>query len=1133
MSASIRWFALFALALTTAAWAQVSTGTIAGIVEDSSGAVVPNADVTIKNAATGEARATRTNATGEFNVPFLQPGAYALTAAAGGFKTKTLSGITLQVDQTANFRITLEVGAASETVEVTGTAPLVDSATSSLGQVIENKQITDLPLNGRNPFALGLLSGNTTPMFGMQSNLPFIAGGGRFSANEVTLDGVDNNTVSNAGNIGRNGIAVVPSVDAVQEFKVKTSTFSAEFGHAAGAVVNATIKSGTNQFHGTVFEFLRNNALDANNFFTNAAGQPRAPFHQNQFGAAVGGPVWIPKLYNGHNRTFFFADYQGTRQSTAAGSSITDVPPAALRTGDFSSVKTAIYDPATRRVGPNGVVIADPFVGNVIPQSRINASSAAVAGLIPLPNFGGAGALARNYFFQPAQFSNTDQGDIRVDQTLSAKNNFYGRFSISANSKPAVGSFPGFIGGGASSIDDAAQGVLSDVHIFTPTLVNEFRFGYVRHNGSLFGTGQNGEAFAQQHNIAMFPAPILGFPSIAFNYSGQLSGTAEFSGWGGGDPNLNVENRFQWSDNLSWTRGKHTLKFGADLRRDRFDTVKGTPFFGQEIYGATFTSSSNAAGSGLPFADFLLGYPTFIQGTPMLDWGRQRSIYAGGFVQDDWKISKSLTLNLGVRYELFTQPVDARDLGSLFNVQNGQYALPGKNGYSRAIVDGDHNNFGPRAGFAWQANSKLVLRGGYGLFYGERDQNQQVTQFSGNLPNVPVVSLPAISAAQTVTPPYTINTPIKVVPTDPSLASFTPANPFVGTIRSAGFHDSRDPMLHQFNFDIQYQLTSSLLLEASYSGALGRDLSSLFINGNQIPFSQALAGNNKQANRPFPNINGTVIVTYSTASNDYNSANFRLEKRYSKGLALLVNYTIQKNLESGGAGPDAYTQNGGTSIAMDTYNIARERSYAPIDIPQIFSGSAAYELPFGPGKSWLAHGGIAGKVIGGWQVNTIVTLRGGFPTDIRTNVLPPVFNTFNVPDRVTGQSMLLPNANVDGYFNPAAFTVPGTVQSSTGAAIQEFGNAARRVARGPGSKNADLSIFKNTTFGERAMLQFRAELFNFTNTPTFFLPAASSPTLTCIGAPGSACNSNNPSFGKLSSGTATGRQIQFGLKLYF
>jgi hypothetical protein len=1125
MSASIRVCVLLALSLTAAS-AQVSTGTIVGVVADTTGAVIANADVTLQHTATAEVRHIRTNLHGEFNAPFARVGGYSLSVAAQGFKTETVSGISLLVDQTVNLRITLEVGALSEKIEVTSFAPLVDSSTSSLGQVIVNQQILDMPLNGRNPFALGLLSGNTTPMFGMGSNLPFIAGGGRFSANEVTLDGVDNNTVSNAGSIGRNGIAVTPSVDAVQEFKVKTNNFSAEFGHAAGAVVNATIKSGSNQFHGTMFEFLRNNDLDANNFFTNAASQRKAPFHQNQFGGAAGGPII-------HNRTFFFADYQGTRTATSAGSSITDVPPAALRNGDFSGVSTVIYDPATRRIGSAGLVIGDPFPGNIIPQNRLNLSSVAIAGLVPLPNFGTPGSLARNYFRQAARFSNTDQGDIRIDQTVSSRNNLYGRFSILENAQPAVGSFPGFIGGGTSSIDHAAQAVLSDIHIFTPSLVNEFRFGYVRHNGSIFGTGQDGVGFANQHNVALFPAPQLGFPSLSFIYSGQQSGSAEFSGWGGGDPNLNVENRFQFSDNLSWIHGKHAIKTGVDVRRERFDTLKGTPFFGNEIYGASFTSSSNAPGSGLPFADFLLGFPSFTQGTPMLDWGRQRSIYFGGFVQDDWKITRKLTFNLGLRYELFTQPVDSRDLGSLFNVQNGQYALPGKNGYSRAIVDGDHNNWGPRVGFAYQANQKLVFRGGAGIFYGERDQNQQVTQFSGNLPNVPVVSLPSVSATQTVMPPYTINTPIKVVPTDPSLASFTPANPFVGTIRSQGFHDARDPMLYQFNFDIQYQVTGSLLLETSYSGALGRDLSSLFINENQIPFDQALKGLNKQANRPFPNINGTVIPTFSTATNDYNAVNFRVEKRYSKGLALLVNYTIQKNMESGGAGPDSYTQNGGTSIALDTYNIAHERSVAPIDVPQIFSASVAYELPFGPGKPWLSRVGAMGRIVGGWQVNTIGTLRGGFPTDVRTSVPPPIFNTFNVPDRVTGQPMVRGNWTVDSYLNPGAFSVPGSLPSVTGALIPEFGNSARRVTRGPGSRNADVSVFKNFRFAERSLLQFRAEFFNFTNTPTFFLPAASSPTLTCIGPSGGACNANNPSFGKLTSGTATGRQIQFGLKLYF
>ncbi len=1110
-----------------AAWSQVASGTITGNVEDPSGAAIVGASVTLKHTATGETRSTVTNERGEFNATFLLVGDYTVTVSAQGFVTQTMSNINLRVDQTVNLNLTLQVGAATQSVEVTGTAPLVDSVTSSLGQVIANKEILDLPLNGRNPFALGLLAGDTTPMFGMGSNLPFIAGGGRFTAIDVSLDGIDNNTISNAGSIGRNGIAVVPSVDAVQEFKVKTNMFAAEFGHAAGSIMNATVKSGSNQFHGVVFEFLRNSDLDANNFFTNAAGRSRAPFHQNQFGGVLGGPIV-------RNKTFFFADYQGTRISQLSGSSISDVPPGALRTGDFSSVSTIIYDPGTRHIGPSGTVIASPFPGNKIPASEINQTSSAILSLVPLPNFGAPGAVARNFFYQAPQSSNTDQGDIRVDQVISQNNNLFARFSIANNYQPAVGSFPGFIGGGTDAVNNNLQGALSDIHIFSPAVVNELRLGYVRHNGSLYGTGQNGTTTALKDGMALFPGPVVGFPSISFNYSGAASaGSSEFSSWGGGDPNLNIETRLQLADNLSWTRGKHSFKLGGDVRRERFDTLKGTPFFGTEVYGATFTTSSDAPGSGLPFADYLLGYPTFFQASPMLNWGRQRDLYFGVYAQDDWKVSRKLTLNLGVRYELYTQPVDKGNLGALFNIKTGAYVIPGTNGYSRAIVNGDHNNIGPRVGFAYQVLPKLVVRSAYGIFYGERDQNQQVTQFSGNPPNVPTLSLPSVSPTQTVAPPFTINTPFQIVPTDVSLKSFTPANPYVGSFRTQAFNSAADPMLHQWNVDLQFQATSTLLLEASYSGALGRDLATLFLNENQLTFAQALAGQTSQANRPFPNINGTVLTIFSTAKSNYNALNLKVEKQYSHGLTFLANYSWQKNLETGGSGPDAFTQAGGTSIALDTYNLAGERTVAPINVPMVLTASAAWELPFGPGKPLLNQGGVVGKVVGDWSVNGIVTFRDGFPSDIRTNVLPPVFNTFNVADCVSGVSQLVSNPGPNGYFNPAAFAVPGTVLSQTGAVVQKFGNCARLVAYGPGSKNADVSLFKNIRFSEQRYVQFRAEFFNLTNTPTFFLPSAASPSLTCQGPPGGACNAKNPIFGALTNGTATGRQIQFGLKFYF
>src|SRR5215831_2902866 len=339
-----------------AAHAQTATGTIGGQVLDSSGAVIPNVKVTIVHSSTGQARTVVTNDRGEILAPLLPIGQYEVSAEFTGFKRQSVSGILLRVDQTVSLPIQLETGSLSETVQVEGRAPLLEAETSSLGQVIENKKVVDMPLNGRNVFALGLLAGNTTEVYGMGTNQAFAAGGGRFSGNEILLDGISNNTTANNGSVGRNSVLFTPSVDAVEEFKVKTNNFSAEFGHSAGAVVSATVKAGTNQPHGALFEFLRNDALDATNFFTNAAGLSKSLYRQNQFGFALGGPLYVPKIYNGHDRTFFFIDYQGTRRSTRTSSQIYDIAPLSFRAGDFSPLSAGIFDPATRRVGPAGTV---------------------------------------------------------------------------------------------------------------------------------------------------------------------------------------------------------------------------------------------------------------------------------------------------------------------------------------------------------------------------------------------------------------------------------------------------------------------------------------------------------------------------------------------------------------------------------------------------------------------------------------------------------------------------------------------------------------------------------------------------------------------------------------------------------
>jgi Carboxypeptidase regulatory-like domain/TonB dependent receptor len=1110
------------------AWGQVSTGTVNVEVQDASGAVVPGAGVTLTRAATGEVRRGSTNERGAFRASFVPVGEYTLAVESPGFKRKTVTGLQLRVDQDATLAVVLEPGDVVETVEVTAATPLLEAASSSIGQIIENKKIVDLPLNGRNPFALGLLAGNTSPVAGMGTNMPFVGGGSRFGNNEVLLDGVDNNTIQNRGAVGRAGIAYTPSVDAVQEFKVKTNNFSAEFGKSAGTVVSATIKSGTNEFHGALFEFLRNDKLDANNFFTNAARLDKAAFRQNQFGGAIGGRVI-------RDRTFFFTDYEGTRRRTAAGSSISDVPPADFRRGDFSRYAGSIFDPSTRRIGPAGTVIADPFPDKVIPQSRINPTSAAITNLVPQQNFGPGDSVSRNFFRQvPTRFDG-DRWDIRIDHRLSDNNTLYGRFSVHDQIEPQPGRFEGFIGGGSSQEDHAKHFVLADTHLFGSNVVNEFRFGYVRHNGSQQGDAPKGVGFADQNRLALFPFPERGFPGILFNFSGTISGSQQFSTWGGGTSNLNIENTFQFTDNLNVTRGNHTFKFGGDVRRNRYEVLKGAPFFGEMIFGSIFTSSSNAPGSGAPLADFLLGYPSTLQGTQMLDWGRHRWIYSGAYFQDDWKFSPRLTFNFGVRYDIFTQPVDARDRGSLFDLKRGVFQLPGENGFSRAIVQGDHNNIAPRLGVAWQATRKFVIRGGYGIFYGLRDQNQETTQFSGNNPNTPTLSVPTVSAAQTVAPPYTLNTPIIAAPSDTTLRSFTAQQPFVRTIRTQAFDGAASPLLHQFNVNFQYEPVANWLFELTLMGSRGRDLATAFLHSNQVPFEYALDGRNVQAFRPFPNVNGTIPTVDDFAKSSYHSVNFKVEKRFSSGLSFLVNYSIQKNIIDGGTGPSAFSQNGGTSFIMDHYNLSLERSVDALDIPQYFVGSYGYELPFGRGKRWLSDSGAVEKIFGGWQINGLSVIRGGFPSDLRTNRLPPIFNTFNVPDRVAGQkAQVQENRSVDNFFNPQAFRVPGTVLSRSGTPINMIGNAGRRFVRGPGSVNFDFSLFRDTPITERYRLQLRAEFFNLTNTPTFFLPGGDNVSMTCIApAAGGACDAGNPGFGKLSNGTATGRQIQLGLKLIF
>jgi hypothetical protein len=1103
-----------------AASAQVSSGTIHIQVQDSSGAIVPGSAVLLTHVASGQTRRGTVSEDGIFRASFMPVGEYTIQVDAPGFKTTALTGVTLEVDQTATIPVVLVPGGVREVVEVNAVTPQLETSTSSIGQVVENQKIVDLPLNGRNPFALGLLAGNTTPMFGQTTNLTFVGGGGRTESNEVMLDGAENNTGGS-----RPGVALTPSVDAVQEFKVQTNNFSAEFGYSAGTVMNVTMKSGTNQLHGALFEFLRNNDLDANNFFSNVVGLQRAAFRQNQFGGAGGGHI-VP------NRTFFFLDYQGTRQRTAATSSISSVPPSAFRTGDFSAYTGTIYDPKARQIGPSGSVISNPFPGNIIPANELNPTSVGIMAVVPFPNFGPPSAQSQNFAINIPHRQNGDSFDTRIDHRLDTKDALFGRFSFANQVTPNPGAFGAgnILSGGNVALNFARQAVITDTHIFSPTVVNEVRMNYTRSNASSIGLfAQQGAAFGEKLGLSIFPVAFPTFTSLSFPYSGASQGAAEFTGiGGGGNSSPFFENRFQWTDNLNISRGGHTLKIGGDLRRLRQDYLSAGG--GGFNFGSTFTASSNVSGSGSPFADFMLGFPTAItSGTNMANWGRERELYFGAYFQDDWKITSKLTLNLGIRYDLFTQPVDARNLGGMFLLALGHYILPGQSGYSRAIVDGYHLNFAPRAGFAYHASGKFVIRGGFGAFRGMRDRNTQITQLAASPPNAETFGAPTVTAGQTVAPPYTINTPIVGTPGNYLLTGYTVNNPYQQNFRMYDLTDAQFPVLYQANLNFQYSPANNWLIETSLTGALGRDLTAGWQNENSLPFSAALSGKDTQANRQFPYINGWTIYSGSFGSSHYSALNLKLEKRFTReGLTFAAVYTWSKNIENLGSGVLNFTQYT-TTIMLDSYNPSREKTYAPLDVPQVLTISYLYELPWGVGRPFM-HSGAVAHVLGNWKVNGITSLRAGFPSDVLTNVQPPLFSTFNVPDCVSGVPMYLGNGP-NGYLNPAAFRVPNTVPNVNGVPVQMYGNCARGVARGPGSVNFDFSLFKEFSVTERYRVQFRGEFFNLTNTPTFYLGAPSGQELTCTGIAGGPCTNKN--FGTLANGTATGRQIQFGLKLLF
>jgi hypothetical protein len=1094
------------LSLTVlSAMAQTTTGSIIGLVTDSTGAAVPNATVTVTRVDTGIATKTTTNSSGNYVVTPLQSGPYSVTVEAQNFKKSVSGGITLNVQDRIAVNVTLEVGQVTETVEVQGAAPPLQTDTSYLGQVVDSQKIVDLPLNGRFFTRLAVLTAGaapTAPGARDERTGGFSANGVRPYQNNYLLDGIDNNSLSE-DLTNEASFVVGPSPDAIAEFKVQTNSMSAEFGRSGGAVMNVTLKSGTNQFHGSVFEFLRNSALDAKNFFDPATG-PTPPFKQNQFGAAVGGPVELPH-YNGKNRTFFFIDYQGTRIRTAH-TFLATLAPLAWRTGNFSGFNP-VLDPNTTTI-QNGETVRQPFPNNQIPLQRFDPASLKLISFMPAPNVPGSVSLtgiANNYLSNPVEPDTTDQGDVRIDHKISDKDSLFARFSMADQNLTPPAAIPPPLSAAAFSSGDwtnnTRQAVFSETHIFSPRVINEFRAGYTRLRTERLQFNANDNLSTQ-----------VGIPGIPFtaNNGGlprfSVSGVSTF-GSATYQPTREFQNVFHLIENVSLITGRHTIKLGAEWKPSvNFSILQPpTPRGGFSFNGNSTRDPNNRGGSGFGFADFALGIPSNASIASFINDTFQQPGYFF-YAQDDFKVNNRLTFNIGIRYEFISQPRERRDAEANYNIATGALDIANKRNdplpasffpqipinrdAPRQLVPQDRNNWAPRFGFAFKLTNKTVIRAGYGIFYSSYEAGPLSIPNPGNNPPFYVQSnFPAVNFS---TPNPIVNQLSRGLPLN---AFSNPAAPSLFSLDPA----FRDPYVQHWNFGIQQDLGFNTVWEISYAGSAGKKLYE-FRNVNQpLPTTDPNADVDPRRPRPF--LGGDLTYWCSCGSSTYHSLQTKVEKRFSSHLSFLGAYTYGKSIDEQSQASLGFDNS--TSVRSE-YNYRWEKSRSDYDQTHRFVVSYTYEVPFGENLK-----GAAKLLANGWQLVGIHSFTTGTPFTIHAMTDFSNAGGDARPNAVVGVSDEPSGGRSrQQWFNPAAFTNPVSGQ---------FGNVGRNTISGPGNVTIDFSIFKNFPINERARFQFRTEFFNLINHPNF-----RSPSTTYDGS--------NP--GELTA-AGTSRQIQFAIKLLF